>query len=62
MQTVECKVILLHGTVIIFRAVTEGQGPGISPSYYEHDPQLFSWEAKENETTRTYWLLSSPPY
>ena len=42
MHTVECLVILLHGTVIILRAVTEGQGPGISPGYYEHDPQLFS--------------------
>ena len=42
MHTVECKVILLHGTVIILKAVTGGQGPGISPGHYEHDPQLFS--------------------
>lgn len=34
----------LRKTLTRLRAVTKGQRPGISPGYYEHNPQLFSWE------------------
>ena len=35
-----------------YRAVIKSRGPGISPSYYEHDP---------NRTKRYPWLFDSPP-
>ena len=47
MHTVECKVILLHGTVIILRAVTEVQGPGISPATMSMTPSYFRRKQKK---------------
>ena len=48
---------------MIHRAVTKGQEPGTSPTYYEHDPCLLLYrKQKENSTKRTSQPFSSRSY
>ena len=62
MHTVECKVILLHGTVIYSGLSLRARSRDFPPATMSMTPSYFRRKQKENKTTRTPWLLSSQPY
>ena len=56
--TSSSKILQLLGLYTFDRAVTKGWGPGISPTYYEHDLSgYFRRKQKENRTKRTSTLF-----